>query len=169
MNLKNFIEKVFNNKLQKESVRSLSPSRMAVMQKRKMKRILLVSSAVLMTIVFILVIFICKSCSDDTVQQTKDDLLNAELGQIQGLWHYDDHTEYEFDGKGSGRMFYEKDKFFAYTYTIDQDDVTLDFELDYVTDCKYTFNVEGDKLTLIGGEGTAVIGKVYELFKTDDY
>lgn len=103
----------------------------------------------------------------DAEQKRQQDFIASQLKKVEGLWHYNEYTEYEFDGKGSGRMFYAKDKFFAYTYTVDKDTVALDFELEYVTDCKYTFTVEGEKLTLVGGEGTAVIGKVYELTKVE--
>ena len=43
----------------------------------------------------------------------------------------------------------------------------MDYALDYVTDCEYAFTVERDKLTLVGGNGTAEPGKVYELTKQE--
>lgn len=41
--------------------------------------------------------------------------------------------------------------------------VNIDYENESVRDGTYTFRVEEDKLTLIGGEGTAEVGEVYEL------
>lgn len=43
----------------------------------------------------------------------------------------------------------------------------VQFKLDYVTDCEYTYTVDGDKLTLVGGNGTVEPGKVYELTKQE--
>ena len=52
---------------------------------------------------------------------------------------------------------------FEFTYKAEDGTLYLDFALDYVTDCQYTYTVDGNKLTLIGGKGTAEVGKVYEL------
>lgn len=38
----------------------------------------------------------------------------------------------------------------------------------YVTDCQYTYTVDGDNLTLVGGKGTAEVGKVYELTRAEE-
>lgn len=43
----------------------------------------------------------------------------------------------------------------------------MDYALDYVTDCEYTYTVDGEKLTLVGGNGTAEPGKAYELTKQE--
>ena len=43
----------------------------------------------------------------------------------------------------------------------------MDYALDYVTDCEYAYTVDGDKLTLVGGNGTVEPGKVYELTKQE--
>ena len=91
--------------------------------------------------------------------------MTAQLKTVEGLWRYDEHTEYEFDGKGNGRMYYDEGKYFAFTYTVNDDVLALDFELEYVNDCKYSFVIKDEKMTFTGGEGTAVVGKVYELKK----
>ena len=39
---------------------------------------------------------------------------NKELQELQGCWYYNEYTEYEFDGEGKGRMFYEKGKAFVH-------------------------------------------------------
>ena len=56
---------------------------------------------------------------------------------------------------------------YEFTYDIDGDTLKVDYALDYVTDCEYAFTVERDKLTLVGGNGTAEPGKVYELTKQE--
>ena len=42
----------------------------------------------------------------------------------------------------------------------------MDYALDYVTDCEYTYTVDGDKLTLVGGEGT--VGGTYTLTRVEE-
>lgn len=103
----------------------------------------------------LVIILLCKGCSNDKN-------INAEL---EGVWYYDQYTEYEFDDRGNGCMCLDGNNHFEFTYKVEADTLHLDFALDYVTDCQYTYNVDGDKLTLIGGEGTAEVGKVYELTK----
>ena len=51
-----------------------------------------------------------------------------------GTWRYDQYTEYE--------------------YKIAGDKLKLDFTEDIVRDCEYSFTVENNILTLVGGEGT---------------
>lgn len=106
-------------------------------------------------LLIVCIVLICKSCTD-----------NHDLTTLQGAWHYDEYTEYEFDGKGNGCMCLDEENHFEFTYSVEGDTVKLDFVLDYVTDCEYTFAVEGDTLTLIGGEGT--VGGTYELAKVNE-
>ena len=176
-----------NRKKQKDNIKSLSPSRRAIIRRRKIKQIILITSVVMLLMSLVLIIFICRSNmseSDSTVideqnyththtnnheenivQPTASAHSDPELKTLEGLWRYDQNTEYEFDGIGKGRMYYDKEKFFVFNYNVENNILALDFELEYVNDCKYSFTVENDKLTFIGGEGTAVIGKVYELTK----
>ena len=69
--------------------------------------------------------------------------------------------------KGNGCMCIDKTNHYEFTYDIDGDTLKVDYALDYVTDCEYAFTVEQDKLTLVGGNGTAEPGKVYELTKQE--
>ena len=133
--------------------------RMAAIRRQRQMRILIGASAAFLALLVLLIVLLCRGCSGS----------NKELRELQGCWYYNEYTEYEFDGEGNGRMFYEEGKAFEYTYTVKDNIVYLDFELDYVTDCQYTYTVEGDKLTLIGGEGTAEIGKEYVLTKLHEH
>ena len=108
-------------------------------------------------IVILIVVLICKGCAGG----------KKDLSVLQGTWYYDQYTEYEFDGKGNGCMCIDKTNHYEFTYDIDGDTLKVDYALDYVTDCEYTFTVEQDKLTLVGGNGTAEPGKVYELTKQE--
>jgi len=91
--------------------------------------------------------------------------MKEKLQELEGDWHYDAYTRYEFDGKGNGGMFYGEDKALSYSYKIKGETLCLDFELEYVNDCQYDYSIEGDTLILIGGKGTAEPGREYELTK----
>lgn len=99
------------------------------------------------------IVVICKSCSGST----------DNLAVLQGVWHYDQYTEYEFDGKGNGCMCIEEINHYKFTYIIDGDTLKIDFALDYVTDCEYEFEIQNNTLTFIGGNGTANPGQEYTL------
>ena len=105
----------------------------------------------IIAVLVLLVLLLCKGCAgeNDTT--------------LAGVWHYDQHTEYELDGEGNGCMCLDGNNHFEFTYKAENGILSLDFALDYVTDCQYTYTVNGNKLTLVGGEGTAEVGKVYEL------
>ena len=77
-----------------------------------------------------------------------------------GTWNYDEYTRYEFVPDGSGQMMLD-DTSYPFTYSIDGDQLYLDFADDTITDATYTFAVEDNQLTLVGGEGTT--GGRYEL------
>ena len=70
-------------------------------------------------------------------------------------------TEYEFDGRGSGCLHVEDAYHYAYTYKIRRETLRINYKAAEVHDAVYTFSLDGDTLTLIGGEGTA--GGTYEL------
>ena len=106
-------------------------------------------------VLVLLVALICKGCAGGK------DATNV----LMGVWHYDQYTEYEFNGDGNGCMCLDGNNHFEFTYKSEGGTLYLDFALDYVTDCQYSYSVDGDKLTLVGGEGTAEVGKIYELTK----
>lgn len=88
-----------------------------------------------------------------------------ELLQFQGEWVYDEYTKYEFDGAGNGCMRLE-DLHYPYTYTVDDNELKIDFEDDSVRDCSYTFQINDGTMIITGGEGT--IGGTYKLYKNDE-
>lgn len=89
-------------------------------------------------------------------------MTKSNLEIVKGTWVYDQYTKYEFDGNGNGYMCLEN-LHYKYTYGISDDELTLDFENDAVHDCIYTFEINDNTLTIIGGEGT--VGGTYELTK----
>lgn len=119
------------------------------------QRILASVLVVALAVLVLIVTLVCKNYADR----------NKAITELLGVWHYDQYTEYEFGEKGNGCICLDNSSHFEFTYKVEDDTLYLDFALDYVTDCQYTFSVDGEKLTLVGGEGTAEAGKVYELTK----
>jgi hypothetical protein len=126
------------------------------------KHILICVSVAILAVFILTIVLLCRNCSKSSKEVVKP-------LDLEGCWYYNENTRYEFESKGIGRMYYTKEKAFEYTYTAKDGVVYLDFELAYVTDCQYSYKVEGDTLILIGGSGTAEIGKEYVLTKLHDH
>ena len=83
---------------------------------------------------------------------------------IVGNWEYDEYVQYIFESNGKGHLFLDQKDIYEYTFDVNGDQVSLDFPDNAevkMMDCVYTFKVDGNKLTLIGGEGTT--GGEYQL------
>lgn len=83
---------------------------------------------------------------------------------LVGTWLYSDGTKYRFGNDNTGAMVLD-DYDFKYTYTARDGRITIDYERDEVQDAEYTYEVDGDKLTLHGGQGTA--GGDYDLSRVE--
>lgn len=136
------------------SGRYLSSDRRKARKRRMHQHGIVIISAIVLALLILIVVLICKGCSNDD--------MNTEL---VGVWKYDQYTEYAFKDANHGCMCLDDNTHYEFTYSIKDNILHIDFALDYVTDCQYTYSLEGDKLTLIGGEGTAEVGKVYSLTK----
>ena len=91
---------------------------------------------------------------------------NSEaLAILKGTFIYNNNVKYEFDGNGKGAM-YDGNTKYDYTYTIQEGNLMMDFKNEAVHDATYTYQLEGEVLTLIGGEGTT--GGEYTLNKERD-
>ena len=128
--------------------RYLSPKRKAAIKRRKRQRAVIVSLFALL-IVILIVVLICKGCAGG----------KKDLSVLQGTWYYDQYTEYEFDGKGNGCMCIDKTNHYEFTYDIDGDTLKVDYALDYVTDCEYTYTVDGEKTDSFGQQRHRRAGK----------
>lgn len=73
--------------------------------------------------------------------------------KLLGKWRYNEYTAYEFYDNGKGCLCVD-DVHFEYTFKTSSNKLTLDFAEDVVRDCEYTFSVDGNELTIVGGEGT---------------
>lgn len=79
--------------------------------------------------------------------------LNRPERVLNGTYVYNEDTKYNFDGKGKGSMQFRTDEY-EYTYLVDGETLKLDFVDEGNVDATYNFKIEGNTLTLIGGEGT---------------
>lgn len=80
-------------------------------------------------------------------------LVNKSDTKIIGVWQYNEYIKYKFNQDGTGCLCTD-DVHYEYTYKLSGDKVIIDFEKDIVRDCDYTYSVEDNTLTLIGGDGT---------------
>lgn len=114
------------------------------------RRMLLGGAVLLLTALIISIVLAFKGCS----------ALQKDV--LAGVWDVDGITTYEFDGKGSGAMVLPS-LCFDFNYTINGDELVIDFTSDELYDRTYIISVKDDILTMTDREGT--IGGVCELTK----
>ena len=141
-----------SNKPTSGQTRTLRSSSRGKSNHKRRTQAVTVTSVLVVAMLALLILFVSKGCS---VQEAPTELV--------GVWRYDEYTQYEFGDGGRGCLCLDGSTHYEFTYTIDQDVLFLDFTVDYVTDCRYTYKVTGNTLTLVGGDGTAEVGKMYEL------
>lgn len=142
----------YKRQAQKSKGRYLSPTRKTAIKRRKRQRTVIVSLLALLFVVLIIVL-ICRGCSGRT-------------DALAGKWDFDGTTAYEFDGKGAGAMVLPSASY-DFKYEINGNQLYIDFINESAHDSTYSFTVQNSTLTLVGGNDTAVPGKVYELTKQD--
>lgn len=142
----------YKRQAQSSKGRYLSPTRKIAIKRRKRQRAVIVSLLALLFVVLIIVL-ICKGCSGRT-------------DALAGKWDFDGTTAYEFDGKGVGTMVLPSVSY-DFKYEINGNELYIDFINESVHDSTYSFTVQTNTLTLVGGNDTAVPGKVYELTKQE--
>lgn len=103
-------------------------------------------------ILILIIVLIVKGCSGGT-------------DVLKGKWDVDGTTAYEFSGDGNGALLLPNVTY-KFSYDINKDQISIDYENESVRDGTYTFTVEDNTLTLIGGEGT--VGGTYELTKVEN-
>ena len=130
-------------------------ARIAARKRRQRQRMLtIVGLIVVIAVIAVILIFLFKP------SDTKNDPAKADA--LSGAWVYDQYTKYEFDGYGKGCMCLS-DTHYEYSYKINGNTLSMDFENEAVHDCSYTFAVNEGQLTIVGGEGTS--GGTYTLLK----
>lgn len=134
--------------------RYLSESeRMAQRNKKKQKqdRMLFGGAAAVLIVIVVVIVLIMKGCFGRT-------------DALAGTWDFDGTTTYVFDGNGTGVMALPSISY-DFTYTIDGNKLVIDYINESVHDSPYEFAVDGDILTMVGGEGT--VGGTYKLTRQE--
>lgn len=116
-------------------------------KKQKQRRMLFGGAAAVLIVIVVVIVLIVKGCSGRT-------------DVLAGTWDFDGTTTYSFDGEGSGAMVFPSISY-DFTYTIDGNKLVIDYINESVHDSPYEFAVDGDILTMVGGEGT--VGGTYKL------
>ena len=107
----------------------------------KKQRILIISVLAVLTAVLAIMSFTGK----DAGPQAKE---------LKGTWVFSENTSYSFNGRGKGTL-YLTDLKFEFTYRAGDGKLSIDFTDDTLQDCAYSITINGDILTLTGGEGTS--------------
>lgn len=86
----------------------------------------------------------------------------GQISSLEGKWYMDEVTAYEFYDGYKGAMVLPSAEY-EFSYTIKDDILRIDFDYEGAKDAQYTFVVDGDTLTLTGGnettKGTYVLQK----------
>lgn len=108
-------------------------------------------AAAVLIVIVVVIVLIVKGCSGRT-------------DVLAGTWDFDGTTTYSFDGEGSGAMVLPSISY-DFTYTIDGNKLVIDYINESVHDSPYEFAVDGDILTMVGGEGK--VGGTYKLTRQE--
>lgn len=68
--------------------------------------------------------------------------------ELMGTWKLDSVTKYTFDGSGNGKMAVS-DSEYEFNYTINNDEIKIDFISESAQDSTYEFIIDENKLTLL--------------------
>ena len=106
-----------------------------------------IAAAFALILIALCIVLLFQSCSADK--------------RIVGTWDYDTITVYRFDKNGEGALLLPNESY-TFAYSIEEDQLIIDFESENVTDHRYTFSINGGDLTLTAEESD---GTVYVLTK----
>lgn len=120
-------------------------------KKQKQRRMLFGGAAAVLIVIVVVIVLIVKGCSGRT-------------DVLAGTWDFDGTTTYSFDGEGSDAMVLPSISY-DFTYTIDGNKLVIDYINESVHDSPYEFAVDGDILTMVGGEGK--VGGTYKLTRQE--
>lgn len=84
----------------------------------------------------------CKN-NQDTISQNA-----VTFNELSGTWKLDRVTKYTFDISGKGKMAVS-DSEYEFNYTINNDEIKIDFVSEYAQDSTYDFIIDENKLTLL--------------------
>ena len=84
---------------------------------------------------------------------------SRELSVFSGVYHIDEYTAYEFNGKGEGAMCLGETTRYDFTYTVTDGKITVDFKDERITDASYSYTEENGEITLIDGDTKYILIK----------
>ena len=87
--------------------------------------------------------------------------LDAREDALRGSWEADQHTVYEFDGRGHGALCLPLNRY-AFRYSLRGGVLRLDFAADAVGDTQYRCSVRGEILELESEAGLFTLKKSIE-------
>lgn len=108
-----------------------------------------------------------EAAEEETEIASGSDIVKAEeitKEELAGTWSADDITLLEFEANGSGRLILPEEEY-AFTYTLKDDQLKLDFASSRASDGTYTVSLMFDTLELNGGRGT--IGAAFTLQRVE--
>ena len=89
-------------------------------------------------------------------------LIVGRKNPLEGRWYMDEVTVYEFYDGSKGTMVLPSAAY-EFTYSITDNNLSIDFKYEGAKDAQYIFTIEGNTLTLEGGntttQGTYVLKK----------
>ena len=100
-------------------------------------RIYPVLLGILAVLIIVAILLVVKGCS-------------ASSGSLEGRWDLDGATVYEFNPGGKGNLILTT-MTFEFNYTVDGNNVSIDFVDERASDAKYEFVIDNDLLMLTGG------------------
>ena len=78
---------------------------------------------------------------------------NNKKDELEGNWTVDGITNYEFDGKGNGKLKVPSNEY-KFTYVLQNNKIYIDYESDKATDSDYEYSLDNNKLELKGIKST---------------
>lgn len=126
-------------------------------KKSNMPKILFV---LILIIIAIIIFFIVKN-KDNNNDNNLNKTSNTTTDNFKGNWTIDGISNYEFDGKGNGKLKLPKNEY-SFKYTIENNEIYLDYEDEKATDSDYEYSFEDEKIVLKGIKDTT---GTYELTK----
>ena len=119
-------------------------------KKRKQRRVIVIA-VILVVVLSLTAVFVVKSCN--------------KADELKGTWDLDGVTVYQFDGKGNGSLNLPSNHY-EFTYEINENKVSIDFDSNEANDTTYSFTVEKDKLVLVFSEEKGT--QTYEMTKLEE-
>lgn len=129
-----------------ERLRQRRLARIKRQKREKRKRRLLLCAALLLLAILVFV------------------LIPKSSQSLKGTWAYGETAELQLEKDRGKIVLHDTKTECAFSYTVEENILHMDFDNAYLTDAAYTFTVEKDSLTLVGGDGTT--GGTYALTKT---